>query len=145
MDSNAFWAISSSLLFFQPSQPVVTGKTTRTLFSSRSAAQGYLLFSEDNKHQIIETLLGWVGVCSYKWLHFNCLTSLEMVTYKTVEMHPGCQRLFMCGFWFQSSLKRVTHVKRFSRAFSHGFTARFFGQRPKTCQTGADKAPWYPL
>ena len=35
----------------------------------------------------------------------------------------------------------VTDVKSFSRAFSHGFTACFFGKRPKTCQTVADKAP----
>ena len=49
--------------------------------------------------------------------------------------HSGCQRLFMRGFRFRSSLKKWPARKVFSR----GFAARVFGLRPNTCRPAADE------
>ena len=49
--------------------------------------------------------------------------------------YPGCQRLFMRGFRFQSSLQKWPARK----AFSRGFAARVFGLRPNTCRPAADE------
>ena len=49
--------------------------------------------------------------------------------------YPGCQRLFMRGFRFRSSLKKWPARKVFSR----GFAARVFGLRPNTCRPAADE------
>ena len=52
-----------------------------------------------------------------------------------LSTYPGCQRLFMRGFRFRSSLKKWPARKVFSR----GFAARVFGLRPNTCRPAADE------
>ena len=46
---------------------------------------------------------------------------------KSQVFYPGCQRLFMLGYWFRSS-----------QTFSRGFAVRDFGLRPKICRSVAD-------
>ena len=45
----------------------------------------------------------------------------------SAKVYPGCQRLFMRGFRFRSSLKKSD-----PRVLSRGFAARVFGLRPNT-------------
>ena len=54
--------------------------------------------------------------------------------------YPGCQRLFMCGFWFRLSLKKWPAPEVFSRSFA----ARVFTRGRRSSSSHVRKNLWYP-
>ena len=84
---------------------------------------------------------GW-RTCSYSCFDFRPIGDITLYKHffsslLREKLYPGCQRLFMRGFRFLSSLKKWLARKVFSR----GFAARVFGRRLKTSRPAADEAP----
>ena len=84
----------------------------------------------------------WMRTSSYSCFDFRPIGDIPLYKHffsslLRAKLYPGCQRLFMRGFRFLSSLKEWPARKVFSR----GFAACVFGRRLKTCRPVADEAP----
>ena len=122
----ARWLLAKKVNFV-PCLPMDTNAYEENIAQILSGSPNLNYFGDFSRH-IVRT--------AKIWPNFFKFQSMSILTY------PGCQRLFMRGFRFRSSLKKWLALRSCLRPFGR----RRVGLRPtkRSSPSHARKNPWYP-